>query len=291
MGHAECQLCGLELQLAGSDRRRQRRATHDGVDDAARHPRFVRILADRDRRHDVHRHPGAELRLRARPRPGRLHQVGVPARDPRRGDDTEERHADPRPRLRRRPDLLRHPRRTGVRARRGDRRADLAGREREHRDRGNGPRHAAGGRRQGHRRRGRRRARRPRPRHRLQPRRRPVPVAVLQHGAEQRGGHRVPLRPLLSGRPGPQPGARHLVRRLVAARRRRRLGLVHLRRGAESLLLRHEQLRPVESGLPPGVGRGRAGRGRGPHRLPEQLLRVDPGPRRRQRRARSGPTT
>ena len=59
----------------------------------------------------------------------------------------------------------------------------------------------------------------------------------------------------------------------------RRLGLVHGRPGAESLLLRHEQLRPLESGLPPGVGRGRAGRGRGPDRLPEQLLRVDPGPR------------
>ena len=113
-------------------------------------------------------------------------------------------------------------------------------------------------------------------------------MAVLQHGAEQRGGHRVSLRALLSGRSRPQPGARHLVRRLLAARRRLRLGLVHVRPGTESLLLRHEQLRSVESGLPPGVGRGRAGRGRRPDRLPEQLLRVDPGPRRRQRRADLG---
>ena len=44
------------------------------------------------------------------------------------------------------------------------------------------------------------------------------------------------------------------------------------------------KLRPLESGLPPGVGRSRARRGRGPDRVPEQLLRVDPGPRRRHRR-------
>ena len=77
MGHAERQLRGLELQRAGPDRRQQRRAAHDGVENAARHPRFAPSLAARDRRHDVHRHPEAKLRLRPGPRPGRLHQVGV----------------------------------------------------------------------------------------------------------------------------------------------------------------------------------------------------------------------
>ena len=195
--------------------------------------------------------------------------------------------------LRRRPDLLRHPRRTGVRSRRGDRRAD-SGRPRTRTSESGetvpGMPLVVG--RQGHRRRGRRRARRPRPRH---PPTAPTPAGsgggTTAWGRTTRVGIGSRFRALLSGRPRREPGARHLVRRLVAARRRLRLGLVHIRRRAQSLLLRHEQLRPVESGLPAGVGRGRAGRGRGPDRPTGTTTARRSWPATPTAESSSGPTT
>ena len=119
----------------------------------------------------------------------------------------------------------------------------------------NRERHAAHrGRQSDHRRDGWRK-RRPRPHHRLQHRDRQHALALLQHGAEQRSRHRPALQAVLRDDQAAQSRARLLVWRLLEARRRLDLGLVHLRSGAESLLLRHQQLRAVESGLSPGVGK------------------------------------
>ncbi len=64
---------------------------------------------------------------------------------------------------------------------------------------------------------------------RLQHRHRQPAMALLQHGPQQRSRHRSAVQTVLRRRQGPEPGARLLVRRLLASRRRRDLGLVHLR--------------------------------------------------------------
>ena len=162
------------------------------------------------------------------------------------------RRGQSRRRLCRRQNLLQHPRRPNRGARRRYRPGIVAHEARRHHARRDDDDGAAGRQRQGAGRQQRRRVGRAGLADRARREQRQDRLARLQHRPRQGRADRRRVQAVL--RPGPGQGSRgpDLAARGLEDRRRHRVGLDHLRPGAEPDLLRHRQSRPLEPRPAPG---------------------------------------